>query len=73
MSYFDHRSINEIADVFAVHRATASRWVARALVHVREQTLLHIEQQLGITASEAANLVGELMGVGHATGPRLPR
>jgi RNA polymerase sigma-70 factor, ECF subfamily len=61
MSYFDHRSINEIADAFGVHRATASRWVARALAHVREQTLVHLGEQLGLTESEARNLVGHLI------------
>jgi RNA polymerase sigma-70 factor, ECF subfamily len=61
MSYIDHLSIDQIAKVFNIHRATAARWVTRALSQVRVHTLQHMKQKLGLSDSQADSLIGDLM------------
>jgi len=61
MSYLHHWTIDALADLFDIHRATAARWITRAMTHVREHTLRHLERQLAVTDGEAEELVGDLM------------
>jgi RNA polymerase sigma-70 factor (ECF subfamily) len=61
MSYFDQLNINEIASAFGVHRATAARWLTRSLAHLRDVTLAELQRRLGLSRSEAATLVADLI------------
>ena len=52
MSFVDALSIDEIGAVYAVHRATAARWIKRACDEVFEQTRIRITERLKLTPTE---------------------
>jgi RNA polymerase sigma-70 factor (ECF subfamily) len=52
MSYVDALSIDQIGAVYAVHRATAARWIQRACDEVFAQTRTLLEQRLNLTGTE---------------------
>ncbi len=52
MSFVDEVSIDEIAAVYAVHRATAARWIQRACDGVFAATRELLAQRLALTPSE---------------------
>ncbi|MGN6104605.1 MAG: sigma factor-like helix-turn-helix DNA-binding protein [Kofleriaceae bacterium] len=52
MSFVDGLSIDEIGAVYAVHRATAARWIQRACDGVLEHTRDELARQLALTATE---------------------
>lgn len=52
MSFVDGLSIDEIGAVYAVHRATAARWIQRACDGVLEHTRDALARQLALTATE---------------------
>jgi RNA polymerase sigma-70 factor (ECF subfamily) len=52
MHFSDGLSIDEIGAVYAVHRATAARWVGRAREELMSQTRALLVDRLGLTPSE---------------------
>jgi RNA polymerase sigma-70 factor, ECF subfamily len=52
MSFVDDVSIDEIGAVYAVHRATAARWVQRACDEVFEQTRRLLADRLSLSGTE---------------------
>jgi RNA polymerase sigma-70 factor (ECF subfamily) len=52
MSYVEGLSIDEIGAVYAVHRATAARWIRTACDTVFESTRVQLAEQLRISATE---------------------
>jgi len=52
MSFVDALSIDEIGAVYAVHRATAARWIQRACELVSEQTRGLLANKLALTTTE---------------------
>lgn len=52
LSYVDGLSIDEIGAVYAVHRATAARWIQRACDEVFERTRALLAERLQLSATE---------------------
>jgi len=52
MSFVDAVSIDEIASVYSVHRATAARWIQRACDAVFAHTRQALAQQLALSGTE---------------------
>lgn len=52
MSFVDALSIDDIARVYAVHRATAARWIQRACEQIFEHTRRELAAQLALSATE---------------------
>jgi RNA polymerase sigma-70 factor (ECF subfamily) len=52
MSFVEALSIDEIGAVYAVHRATAARWITRACDTLFEQTRELLAQRLALTQTE---------------------
>ena len=52
MSFVDALSIDEIGTVYAVHRATAARWIQRACDDVFAETRRLLAERLSLTSSE---------------------
>jgi RNA polymerase sigma-70 factor, ECF subfamily len=52
MSFVDALSIDEIGAVYAVHRATAARWIQRACDEVLASTRDNLAQKLALSPSE---------------------
>ncbi len=52
MSYVDGLSIDEIGTIYAVHRATAARWIQRACDEVFERTRARLAERLSLSATE---------------------
>ena len=64
-AYVDGRSIDEIGALYAVHRATAARWVASARTQLVDRTLEDLMRRLRISQSEAQSIVAaSLSGIG---------
>lgn len=64
-AFVDRRSIDEIGVIYAVHRATAARWVASARGKLVERTLEDLTGRLDISLTEARSIVAAgLSGVG---------
>jgi RNA polymerase sigma-70 factor (ECF subfamily) len=51
-SYVDGLSIDELGDMYQVHRATAARWIARAREMVLLDTRRMVMERLGLEAAE---------------------
>lgn len=56
----DGLSIDELARLYHVHRATAARWLASAREDVWERTQRTLRDSLSLTPSELASLLGEV-------------
>lgn len=56
-AYADGLGVDEIAPVFAVHRATAARWVARARVRLVTLTRVELMTRLGVDERDAESIV----------------
>jgi RNA polymerase sigma-70 factor (ECF subfamily) len=52
MSFVEALSIDDIGAVYAVHRATAARWIQRACDEVFEHTRRHLAERLALTGTE---------------------
>jgi RNA polymerase sigma-70 factor (ECF subfamily) len=52
MSFVDEVSIDEIAAVYAVHRATAARWIQRACDNVFAATRELLAERLALSSTE---------------------
>jgi RNA polymerase sigma-70 factor (ECF subfamily) len=52
MSFVDGLSIDEIGAVYAVHRATAARWIQRACEQLFETTRVLLGERLSLTPTE---------------------
>lgn len=52
MSFVDAASIDTIAAAYAVHRATAARWIERACDEVFARTRHHLTRRLALSATE---------------------
>jgi RNA polymerase sigma-70 factor (ECF subfamily) len=61
-AYCDERSVDDIAAIYRVHRATAARWVVKARERLVEQTHALLEQRYGASRSEIRSIVR--LGVG---------
>jgi RNA polymerase sigma-70 factor, ECF subfamily len=68
LSYLDDLSIDEIARIYGVHRATAARWITRALIRVRELTASAVQETLELSPSEADSLIRDIAHDGLPTG-----
>jgi RNA polymerase sigma-70 factor (ECF subfamily) len=55
MNSIDRLSIDEIGSVYAVHRATAARWLERARLAVAEKTEQLLAERLALTTGEVAS------------------
>lgn len=56
MSYVEGLSIDEIAAVYAVHRATSARWIQRACDEVAAHTRDQLAARLALSATEFARM-----------------
>jgi len=56
----DGLSIDELARLYHVHRATAARWLASAREDVWDRTQRTLRERLALTPSELASLLGEV-------------
>ncbi len=56
MSFVDALSIDQIGAVYAVHRATAARWIQRACDELNEQTRALLIQRLSLSSTELDQL-----------------
>jgi RNA polymerase sigma-70 factor (ECF subfamily) len=56
-AFVDRRTVDAIGALYAVHRATAARWVAVARMRLVEATLDDLTRRLGISRTEAQSLV----------------
>jgi RNA polymerase sigma-70 factor (ECF subfamily) len=64
-AFVDQRSIDEIAAVYGVHRATAARWIAAARVQLVDLTCADLSRRLAISTAEAKSIIlAALSGVG---------
>lgn len=71
-AFVDLRSVDEIGAIYAVHRATAARWVAAARDKLVEATLTELMRRLRISEAEARSIVSaSLSGVGSMLLARL--
>jgi len=61
-AYCDERSVDDIALVFRVHRATAARWVVKARERLVEETHARLRDRLGASHSEIGSIVR--LGIG---------
>jgi RNA polymerase sigma-70 factor (ECF subfamily) len=62
-AYSDERNVDDIADVYRVHRATAARWVVKARERLVEETYARLKERLGASNSEIHSIVRLGMGV----------
>jgi RNA polymerase sigma-70 factor (ECF subfamily) len=62
-AYCDEKSVDEIAAVFRVHRATAARWVCSARERLVERVHARCSERFGASKSEIASIVRLGMGV----------
>ncbi len=58
MSVLDDLSIDQIAPLYDVHRATVARWLTTIRDELLKQTLQSLQRQLQLSESEAASLLG---------------
>jgi RNA polymerase sigma-70 factor (ECF subfamily) len=58
MSLVDGLSIDQLCVVFAVHRATAARWIQRAMDAVQEGTRERLVEQLELSGAELEGVLG---------------
>ena len=56
LAFRERMTVDQIGDLFGVHRATAARWVAKAHRRLMKRTRHRLVDQLGITASEFESL-----------------
>lgn len=71
-AFVDLRNVGEIGAIYAVHRATAARWVAAARDKLVEETLANLMRRLRISETEARSIVkASLSGVGSMLLARL--
>jgi RNA polymerase sigma-70 factor (ECF subfamily) len=71
-AFVDQRSIDEIGAIYAVHRATAARWIAAAREKLALRTLSHLMLRLRVSEAEARSIVAaSLSGVGSMLLARL--
>ncbi len=57
LNFGDGLNIEQIGAVYAVHRATVARWIARARVQLLEQTRAALERDLKLSPSEFDSMV----------------
>jgi RNA polymerase sigma-70 factor, ECF subfamily len=57
MNTIDRLSIDQIGAVYAVHRATAARWLERARTDVAERTEQLLAERLALTTGEVASVI----------------
>ncbi len=75
MSVLDKMSIDDLAALFRMHRSTAARRLSRARESVLDHAHTRLRQDLGLSASEAGSLCGDLAGqinltLSRVLGPR---
>ena len=71
-AYVDGKNVDEIGDLYRVHRATAARWVALARETFVARTLTGLKRALAISDTEANRVVAlALSGVGSMLLARL--
>lgn len=58
MSLMQNLSVDEVGKVYAVHRATAARWIAAAKEQLIEGTRARLAERLGLERSELKSLMG---------------
>lgn len=56
--FLDRLSIDRIAAVYGVHRATAARWVMRGREALLRGTQARLERQLGVAGAEVESILG---------------
>jgi RNA polymerase sigma-70 factor (ECF subfamily) len=61
-AYCDERSVDDIAAIYRVHRATVARWVVKARERLVDETHARLEERLGASKSEIHSIVR--LGVG---------
>jgi len=55
--YVDGMTIDDVAPIYAINRATAARWIASARLAVVNAARRHLADQLGASASEVDSLI----------------
>ena len=55
--HLDGLTVDDLARMYNVHRATAARWVAAAREAVFEETRLRLHDRLGVDDSTAVSVV----------------
>jgi RNA polymerase sigma-70 factor (ECF subfamily) len=78
MNLLDRMSIDDLAQLYRMHRATAARRLQRARESILEHAQTKLKDELGLSDSEAKSLCGDLIGeidltlsrvLGHAAEP----
>ncbi|MBW2731616.1 MAG: sigma-70 family RNA polymerase sigma factor [Deltaproteobacteria bacterium] len=57
-SYLDQLTIDEIAPIYQVHRATVARWLVRARAALLESTRAQLVDRLGLSQSDFDSIMG---------------
>src|SRR5262249_4217329 len=60
LRYLDGLTIDEIGALYSVHRATVSKWIARARAAILDATRRRLAGQLAVTESELESLMRAL-------------
>jgi RNA polymerase sigma-70 factor (ECF subfamily) len=60
MRFVDELTLDQLASLFNVHRATAARWLAEARDHVYEETRRALQRRLNLPQSEFESLIEAL-------------
>ncbi|MBZ0236411.1 MAG: helix-turn-helix domain-containing protein, partial [Deltaproteobacteria bacterium] len=57
LAFVDGLNVDQVGDVYGVHRATAARWIARARTRVFELTRDDLRARLALTPTEFESVV----------------
>ena len=60
LSVLDGLSIDQIAPLYQVHRATAARWLTAIRGELQSATLAELRRTLGLTSADVESLLGQL-------------
>ena len=56
--FLEQLSIDRLAEIYGVHRATAARWILRAQCHLSQETRTHFVAQIPVGEHSMARLLG---------------
>lgn len=52
-----HSTVDQVATIYQVHRATAARWVAKAREHLADKTRAHLRTRLNLSEDQFESIV----------------
>jgi RNA polymerase sigma-70 factor (ECF subfamily) len=72
-AFVDQRTIDQIGEIYGVHRATAARWVTKAKESFADRFRSRLAERLGLSSSELASVVIAALSGFEASFSRLVR